>query len=109
MSRLVNRRHPKYNDHKDHWDFVEATYEGGREWFDRNIFRYLKEGDQEYKERLSRAYRFNHSREVVDLLNKYLFRQETLRAKEEVPAFIDEFRQHSTRAGLGINELMRQV
>lgn len=109
LGRLVNRRHPKYNDRFEHWNFVEATYEGGRDWFPKNIFRYLKEGDKEFAGRLTRAYRFNHSREVVDLLDKYLFRQETLRAKEEVPEFIEDFRVRSTRAGLGINELMRQV
>ncbi|EIX4100789.1 hypothetical protein MJ664_004235, partial [Cronobacter sakazakii] len=73
---LVERRHPEYLKKKEHWDFLASTYAGGRAWFTDNIFRYFKEGDQEFKERLERAYRFNHTREVVNLINKYLFKED---------------------------------
>ncbi len=43
---LVARRHPEYIKKKEHWDFLASTYAGGRAWFDDNIFRYFKEGDQ---------------------------------------------------------------
>ena len=36
---LVNRRHPDYELRKAHWDFIAATYAGGRTWFKDNIFR----------------------------------------------------------------------
>ena len=58
---LVARRHPEYEKKKEHWDFLASTYAGGRAWFNDNIFRYFKEGDQEFKERLERAYRFARS------------------------------------------------
>src|SRR5690606_2895738 len=48
LSTLIARRHPRYEELKPHWDFLEATYEGGRAWFKDNIFRYIKEGDSEY-------------------------------------------------------------
>ncbi|WP_228714442.1 hypothetical protein [Klebsiella pneumoniae] len=80
---LVARRHPEYIKKKEHWDFLASTYAGGRAWFDDNIFRYFKEGDQEFKERLERAYRFNHTREVVNLINKYLFKEDIHRNVEE--------------------------
>ena len=38
---LFNRRHPTYEGLRAHWDFVEATYQGGRGWFDNNIFKRL--------------------------------------------------------------------
>jgi ribosomal protein L12E/L44/L45/RPP1/RPP2 len=106
---LIERRHPEYVEQKDHWDFCEETYEGGREWFDANIFRYMKEGDREFKERKSRAYRFNHTREVVDLLNKYLFRQAITRNDTDAPDCVKQFWKRSTRNGLGIDDLSRQV
>ena len=106
---LIGRRHPEYTEKKDHWDFLEETYEGGREWFDENIFRYVKEGDQEFADRKKRAYRFNHTREVVDLVDKYLFRQAVTRNYEDAPASVREFWERSTRNGLGIDDLSRMI
>lgn len=106
---LIERRHPEYEKKKPHWDFLEATYEGGREWFDANIFQYVKEGQEEFAERKRRAYRFNHTREVVDLLNKYLFRQAIARNEDDAPDSVKEFWQRSTKNGLGISDFKRQI
>lgn len=106
---LIERRHPEYHENVDHWDFMEDTYEGGREWFKENVFRYIKEGDTEFADRLARAYRFNHSREVVDLLNKYLFKQSVTRNEKDAPASVQKFWKKSTRNGLGIKDLSRQI
>lgn len=106
---LVGRRHPEYNENAKHWEFLEETYEGGREWFHKHIFRYIKEGDQEYRDRVERAYRFNHTREVVDLIDKYLFKQNIVRNKEDAPDCITEFWKQSTLSGLGIDDLSRQI
>lgn len=107
---LIERRHPEYEETKAHWDFLEDTYEGGRDWFaDGNIFRYIKEGSSEYADRLKRAYRFNHTREVVDLLNKYLFKQHIIRNEEDAPESVKNFWTKATRNGLGIRDFSRQV
>jgi hypothetical protein len=105
---LIERRHPKYEDTVDHWDFLEATYEGGREWFAENIFKYIKEGDKEFQDRLARCYRFNHTREVVDLVNKYLFKQNVARSKD-APESVKRFWERATRGGLGIRDFARQA
>lgn len=110
LKRLIERRHPEYQSMFPHWEFLEATYEGGREWFaDGNIFRYVKEGDSEYRERLARCYRFNHSREVVDLLNKYLFKQHIVRNEDDAPESVKNFWKVATKNGLGIRDFSRQV
>lgn len=106
---LIKRRHPQYEDHYKHWCFLEQTYDGGRDWFPNNIFRYLKEGDQEYKDRIDRAYRFNHTREVVDLTNKYLFKQNIARKDDEAPEAVKNFWKSCTRNGIGIKEFARQI
>lgn len=105
---LINRRHPEYEEKIAHWKFLEETYEGGRGWFEDNIFRYIKEGDQEYTDRVNRCYRFNHSREVVDLINKYLFKQHVTRS-EDAPESVKDFWKRATKSGLSITEFMRQV
>jgi hypothetical protein len=105
---LITRRHPEYEDSVAHWDFLEETYEGGREWFENNVFRYIKEGEQEFSDRLKRAYRFNHSREVVDLINKYLFKQSIAR-NGDAPDCVKEFWKKATKNGLSIKDFVRQV
>jgi len=89
-----------------HWNFLVSTYKGGRKWFKENIFQYIKEGDTEYKQRVDRAYRFNHTREVVDLVNKYLFRGHIDRIEKDAPAEVVEFWGNATYKGLHIDELM---
>lgn len=106
---LVERRHPKYADLLPHWNFMAATYSGGREWFEENIFRYLKEGDVEYADRVKRAYRFNHTREVVDLINKYLFKQSIVRNEVDAPESVKRFWKSATKNGLSIKDLARQI
>jgi len=107
---LIARRHPEYKESAKHWEFLDATYEGGREWFENgNIFRYIKEGDNEYRDRLARCYRFNHTREVVDLLNKYLFKQNITRNDNDAPESVKAFWAKATKNGLGIKDFSRQA
>lgn len=109
LKALISRRHPEYEENAGHWEFLEDTYEGGREWFNSNIFRYIKEGDREFKDRVSRCYRFNHSREVVDLINKYLFKQNVAHNETDAPQSVQDFWKSATRSGLAVKEFMRQV
>lgn len=104
---LVTRRHPFYESKLGHWTFLEATYEGGRAWFDKNIHRFHREGDREYKERVARAYRFNHTREVVDLVNKYIFKPKIIRKTGDAPESINNFWKEATLSKKDITELMK--
>jgi hypothetical protein len=107
---FIKRRHPTYDAKTQHWSFLDLCYEGGREWFNAdNIFKYVKEGEKEFKERVNRAYRFNHSREVVDLVNKYLFKQNIMRNDKDAPESVKEFWINSSKSGLQIGDLARQL
>lgn len=108
IEQLVKRRHPFYGRLINHWRFLEATYRGGRDWFFTNIFKYIKEGPKEFEDRTKRAYRFNHTREVVDLINKYVFKGDIAR-REDAPDSVREFWKRATREGRDINFLMRDV
>lgn len=108
LKKLVERRHPMYDRMLSHWRFLEETYYGGREWFKSHIFMYHKEGEDEFNMRVKRAYRFNHTREVVDLVNKYLFRAKPDRVEDASDA-VKRFWSKATSAGLSIDELMRSA
>ncbi len=109
MRSFYDRRHPLYDQKIVHWQFLNDTYVGGREWFEKNLFKYFKEGPQENVERVNRAYRFNHTREVVDLVQKYLFKAIITRNLDKAPEFLKTFWAKSTRSGVSIDQLMRQV
>lgn len=108
LSKIIKRRHPEYADQLDHWNFLSLTYKGGRAWFDDNIFKYHKEGDSEFKARLKRAYRFNHSREIVDLVGKYSSRGVIARS-ESAPEVLKQFWLSASRKGWDIDQFMRVV
>lgn len=107
LKNMLERRHPDYAKKIDHWNFLEETYEGGRDWFDGNIFPYFKEGEDEYKARRARAYRFNHTREVVDVVNKYIFKAEINRRTEDAPQHLIDFWKESTLRRSEIVEFMK--
>lgn len=106
---LYSRRHPEYQDSVAHWDFCEETYRGGRSWFDKHLFTYQKEGKTEFADRVKRAARFNHTREAVDLVQKYLFKAPIQRDIEGAPEHVKRFWKRAMRNGLGISELVRMV
>lgn len=100
------RRHPQYEAKIDHWRFCRATYKGGRSWFAGNIFKYHKEGMREYKKRIERAYRFNHTKEAVELVQKYLFKAPAVRSPD-APDIVKEFWTRATLSGGDIDTLVR--
>lgn len=108
---ITLRQHPEYERLLQHWLFLELTYNGGREWFNEHIFKYYKEGSDEYKSRIERAYRFNHTREVVDLVTKYLFKAHIVRNKEDASDAVLEFWRSPSQqdASAGIDRFMRDV
>lgn len=106
---LASRRHPEYEGKEGHWEFLSETYVGGRDWFKKHIFQYLKEGDTEYSDRVDRAYRFNHSREVVDLVSKYIFKSHVARKVDAVSEEVREFWNDCTIGGANINQYIRTL
>lgn len=109
LKAFINRRHPKFAEFAGQWAFFEDTYLGGRGWFDANLFRYIKEGDREFTDRLRRAYRFNHTREVVDLLNKYIFKSGVIRNTADANQEIKAFWNNATKGGLPIDQYMKVI
>ncbi|MGZ8497406.1 MAG: phage portal protein [Candidatus Binatia bacterium] len=110
LGKLIKRRHPDYEKLLPHWNFLELCYEGGRDWFKTHVFRYIKEGETEFADRVERAYRFNHSKEVVDLVGKYIFKSKIHRNADNAPDEIKAFWVKSNRSGSSpIQKFVRQI
>lgn len=108
INELIDRKHPYYEKYQYHWTFCAETYAGGREWFKKHIFPFYKEGKVEYEGRVKRAYRPNHTKEVVDLVNKYIFKIPITR-KDDAPDFLKKFWNTTTLNGRKIDDFMRLV
>lgn len=109
IKNLIESRHPEYEANLAHWNFVEETYEGGREWFEGNIFQFIKEGEKEYNDRVERAYRFNHTKQVVDQIDKYLFKMDVARKIEDAPDYIKSFWLSASLNGLDMDTLAKRI
>lgn len=109
LAHIIERRHPFYDQKLPHWNFLEATYEGGRDWFDENLFKFHKEGKKEYEDRVKRAYRPNHTREVVDLVNKYIFKATVARNTADAPKHVKDFWRNATLNHGEIDDFMQLV
>jgi Arc/MetJ family transcription regulator len=109
LTMFYNRRHPAYDGLLAHWEFCESCYHGGRDWIEANLFKYQKEGDEEFKARKARAMRLNHTKEAVDLVQKYLFKSPIQRNVEDAPEPLKAFWTRSMRSGQSIDELMRLI
>jgi hypothetical protein len=105
LAEVLQKVHPEYGCFLNEWRFYKQTYDGGRKWFEDNIHKYVKEGDTEFKERMDRAYRFNHTREVVDLVNKYIFKAEISR-KEDAEDVVKSFWTNATLQKRDITSFM---
>lgn len=105
---LVDRRHPEFVENLGHWNFLEACYKGGRSWIDQNLFTYTKEGKKEFEQRKKRAYRFPHSKEVVKLVNKYVFKG-AIERSADLPPPVKEFWGASTLLKRPILDLMETL
>lgn len=107
-NKLIQRRHPHYKELKEQSDFFESTYKGGPEWFAKNIFKYTKEGPKNYQGRIKRAYRFNHTKEIVDAITKYIFKNKIIRS-EDAPKSVQKYWKQSTMYGRDIDGLAKSM
>ena len=102
VANIISRSHPRYHFWANQWKFFQMSYVGGKEYIDNYLFKYFKEGEQEYTDRKERAYRENHTKRVVDLINTYLFKQDATRKTSNTLAqsFIDNFDGKKRHASL---------
>lgn len=106
---LIKRRHPRYLASKAKWDFYYDSYVGGENYItEKNLFRYYKEGVEEFKLRKQRAYRENHSKRVVDLINSYLFKAQPVR-DAQANKVVEDFIENTDGKGRSMSSYMKEV
>lgn len=103
--KIIGRTLPGYTDKLEKWEFVKASYLGGKPYIAANLFKYYIEGNDEFSDRKERAHRENHCKRVVDLFNSYLFQEEPVRDTKDIR--LQEFHKNADGKGKSIGRFMR--
>lgn len=75
----IEGTHPRYEAKVGDWEFYRLSYEGGKDFVKKVLFRHPRESSMNYVHRLNEAIYFNFPREIVDLYNFYLTEKEAAR------------------------------
>lgn len=108
VSRITSRFHPDYANMETKWRFWLDSYEATLdEYALKYLFRNEKEGSDEFRSRRERAYRENHTKRVVDLVNSYLFKEPPTRRTENKQ--VESFLKSVDGRGTDMNQFMKTV
>lgn len=105
---LLEKRHPEYEENREHWCFLTDSFVGGPKWLGKNIFQFHKEGPEEFKDRLRRSYRQNICREVIEIWTANLFKEAITRAAD-APEVVKTFWGKVDKKGRDIQAFMEEV
>ena len=107
---LLDNRHPDYARLAPDWEFWQQSYEGGQAYRDaKHLFKFPKETDANYKERVKRASRLNFTKQVLDLIVQYLGKESPKRNEEKAGDTLKTFWEDVDRRGTGINDFSRHL
>lgn len=123
---LTKRRHKHFNLFQGHWRFMLESYEGGPEYlfkgtvqtpasgqhislggqYGRNLFKYFKEGEGEYTDRLARSTRNNYARKVVNQIRAFMARKPPSRRESEASDVLQAYWKNADGRGRDIDRHM---
>lgn len=99
-----------YDVYAPEWSFYLAAYEGGREFAnENNIFRYPREHEDDWRERLKRAHYHNYCERLVDFFTDFIYCETIDRNGGKNNDFFGQFITNVNRKGEDLDSFMRQV
>ena len=108
----VMKSHPLYQNYIQRWQFLNAIWEGGYQFF---LGRYLEpyhyESQDDYIRRLKGVALDNHCRSVTGIYSSFLFRKPIKRdyGSLDVDPAVDQFLQDADLDGRSFDQFMRDV
>lgn len=107
---LLENRHPEYTTRAPEWAFWTQSYNGGQEYTQaQHLFKFVKESDECYKERLKRADRNNFTKQVLDLITQYLFKELPTRKTDKATEALKRFWLDVDGKGTTIDEFASEL
>src|SRR3990167_6005243 len=126
---ITTRRHPAFNLLEGHWRFLTESYEGGPGYlfrgvqksvpaghyssllgmYDQNLFKYFKEGENEFRDRMMLANRKNYSKKLVDQIRSFVARKPATRKHESADETTRAFWDNADGQGRSMDRVMMMV
>lgn len=105
--KLAERTHPLYDDNIDRWLLYRDAVKGGEDFInDDNLFTHRLEDEEDFQERLDRAYYLNYCDVVPSLYNAYIFKERIERPSDENLIL---FRANVDRRGTSISDYIAKT
>lgn len=107
---LLDNRHPQYAAMSPDWIFWAQSYNGGQEYTAaKHLFKFCRETDGRYSARLKRADRNNFTKQILDLVIQYLFKEAPARKHDKASQAIQDFWEDVDGKGTQIDDFARQL
>lgn len=109
----LRRVHPYYADMISEWGFFLSAYEGGKAFASAdNIFKHVRENEEDYNERVDRCHNLNYCEPIVDFFTNFIFSEPIDRNGGSSPddtKFFTTFITDVNKKGDSIDDFMRHV
>jgi hypothetical protein len=103
-------QHALYKQYKPLWDFYLSAYEGGTDFTTGdNLFRHVRENEQDYQDRVQRLHNINYCEPLVDFFTNFIFSESIDRSGGSDSPFYTDFISNVNKRGDSIDDFMRQV
>lgn len=107
-----NYRHPAYEQNYAHWVFLQDSYNGGLDYKEKDyLTRYVKETDQEYRNRVEQTPLDNHCKSIVSIYNSFIHKKPPHRefGRYAKDSSLQSFLNDADREGRSLDDFMSQV
>lgn len=107
----LRSEHPDYKELKEQWEFFLLAYEGGKRYVsDQTLFKHQREHQEDYQDRLERAYYTNYCQALVDFVPEFIYSQGVSRqAPKGLQPIFDKFKANVDRSGTALDPFMELV
>jgi hypothetical protein len=106
----LRSQHLLYEEYLPEWALYLSAYEGGPSFtHTSNLFKHVRETDDDYYQRVKRLHYLNYCAPLVDFFSNFIFADTIQRDGGSNKAFYDEFVKDVNRKQETIDEFMEQV
>lgn len=104
---LSKRKHPLYEENLENWDLYRDATKGGDNFITTdNLFSHRLEDEEDFNERLLRAYYLNYCEVIPTIYNNYIFKEHIERPPD---AILAEFRNSADGKNTKITDFVKKV
>jgi hypothetical protein len=106
----LRETHAQWDVYAPEWAFYLSAYEGGTGFANQdNLFRHVRENEDDFRDRAKRLDNLNYCEPIVDFYTNFIFTESIERDGEENAEFYDDFVKNVNLRGDSVSDFMRDV